>query len=140
MSNWFAIDIDRDILGGYGPQGLYLYHDNIKNRIEISAISYDENILTVKDTSNNTIQLSDEPNIQLFKDTVYTQWQLWDTQYGAQFDDDRIDYVPWVLKSKEAIAIYFNLIPNNSNQSLFYKFNNSNTNTNSYDSDNAIAA
>ena len=120
MSNpWFAVQLDRDfITHGYG-MGIYYYEKN-KPRVIIEGISYDGNILKVK-SNNIEINIDSEPDIDFYRNSLYKDWEEWNDKYGVNYGDDDVDFIPWCLKTKKALAIELNLIKNSENESLYIK-------------------
>ena len=101
--DWFATDVDRDFYTNYYGDGIRLYISNKENSkmgyIIIKIVDFTDGILRVKDNENNIIELNNEPNIGLFTNTLYNEWEKWDTLYGHTYEEDRTDYKPWVYKT-----------------------------------------
>lgn len=101
--NWFATQVDRDfITRRYGEAHPRLYVDG-NGYILITGVSYNDDMLIVKDAHGNLIELNSEPNNELFETTLYNDWKTFDDTIGKN-DDDRTDYEPWAYNSIKALA------------------------------------
>ena len=105
---WFALEIDRDFYyNSYGEGKPRLYF-NRERYVVIESATYDpsDNVLTVTDKKGNIHILNTEPDHQLFKDTIYKDWEIFDqrTFYKGSDMEDRSDYEPWMYNSLGALA------------------------------------
>jgi hypothetical protein len=105
---WFAIEIDRDFYyNSYGEGKPRLYF-NTDRYVVIESATYDrsDNVLTVTDKKGDIHILNTEPDHQLFKDTIYKDWEIFDqrTFYKGSDMEDRSDYEPWMYNSLAALA------------------------------------
>lgn len=105
---WFALEIDRDFYyNSYGEGKPRLYF-NPERYVVIESATYDpsDNVLTVTDKKGDIHILNTEPDHQLFKDTIYKDWEIFDqrTFYKGSDMEDRSDYEPWMYNSLEALA------------------------------------
>lgn len=112
---WFATQVDRDFITGQFGDGERLYMSSISDYKIIKGVSFEGNRLTVKDQSGNLIVLDTEPDNELFKSSLLTQWKSWDNEYGAAQGDDQCDYKPWAYISLEALAIGLGVIERETN-------------------------
>ena len=114
---WFATHIDRDFqYGGYGNGKPRLYvSDNVYGHI--TPISFVNGVLTVKDEWGDTFNLTNEPDNNWFRQTLYKEWLKFDEKMVG--DEDRSDYEPWAYNSLEAIAAEFKLTE--APEKMFYK-------------------
>jgi len=101
MNYWFALQIDRDFYTGIYGDGIRLYIDSTSDYKIITGVSYENDILKVKDNEGNVITLENEPNNNMFENTIYTDWKIFD-QPGIE---DRSDYEPWAYSSKKSLAL-----------------------------------
>ena len=114
---WFATHIDRDFqYGGYGTGKPRLY---IKENLytDITALSFENGVLKVKDEWGDEFCLRNEPDNEWFRQTVYKKWEEFDQKMKG--DEDRVDYEPWAYNSLEAIAAEFKLVE--EPVEMFYK-------------------
>ena len=103
---WFATQVDRDFLDGSYGQGTRLYSDEFEEEYKlITGFSYDGSILKVRDSNGNIIELKNEPENKRFENTIKWDWKDWDTNHGANFEEDRCDFEPWAYDSLEALAV-----------------------------------
>ena len=105
---WFALEIDRDFYyNSYGEGKPRLYF-NRERYVVIESATYDpsDNVLTVTDKKGDIHILNTEPDHQLFKDTIYKDWEIFDqrTFYKGSDMEDRSDYEPWMYNSLGALA------------------------------------
>jgi len=106
-----AIEIDRDFYTnsyGEGVPRLYLNVDP-HSYVLIKSSTYDKEnqVLTVVDNNGNTHVLSNEPDGELFKNTIYLDWTNFDRDFFERWGYDkenRSDYEPWMYNSIEALA------------------------------------
>ena len=114
MNYWFAVDIDRCHISGRYGTGVRLYSDIIDSNtcfliIDKYQIEGDNFYVFSKpdelcgNTDSIRIQLIGEPNTNIFKQSLWGHWKLWDTKYGQYQEDDRSDYEPIVYESKEKL-------------------------------------
>tara|TARA_B100001248_G_C27212403_1_gene376413 strand:- start:127 stop:603 length:477 start_codon:yes stop_codon:yes gene_type:complete len=126
---YIALEIDRRFWcdktrrgGGYG-NGIQLHDLNNPDYFNyklIEGVSYDGNILKVKDMeTNDIIDIIQEPNLDLYKNTIHREWKNWDLKYGYK-DEDRCDYQPWALVSKDALASNLGLTTNTSEKNMYW--------------------
>ena len=119
---WYLAHIDRCIHTGFINSGYRLVRENQEDA-SITGVSYNNNVLEVKDSSGEIIKLTNEPNNHKFIDTLYKEWEKWDGITFEEYDEDdeqRCDYKPYALKSLEAAAISLELIENsNMGESVF---------------------
>tara|TARA_Y100000590_G_scaffold465128_1_gene636532 strand:+ start:1327 stop:1740 length:414 start_codon:yes stop_codon:yes gene_type:complete len=109
--SWMAIEIDRDFYTnsyGEGVPRLYLNVDP-HSYVLIKSSTYDKEnqVLTVVDNNGNTHVLSNEPDGELFKNTIYLDWTNFDRDFFERWGYDkenRSDYEPWMYNSIEALA------------------------------------
>ena len=109
--SWMAIEIDRDFYTnsyGEGVPRLYLNVDP-HSYVLIKSSTYDKEnqVLTVVDNNGNTHVLSNEPDGELFKNTIYLAWTNFDRDFFERWGYDkenRSDYEPWMYNSIEALA------------------------------------
>ena len=114
---WFATHIDRDFqYGGYGNGKPRLY---IKENLytDITALSFENGVLKVRDEWGDTFNLTNEPDNEWFRQTLYQKWLKFDNKMVG--DEDRADYEPWAYNSLEAIASEFKLV--DAPKEMFYK-------------------
>lgn len=117
---YFVCQIDRDFkTGRYGEDTPRLYL-NKTSYINITGVSYNDNLLIVKDEFDNHLKLKTEPNNQIFEETLYKDWKKFDEEIG-KFDDDRTDYEPWALNSLESLAIELKLLDKNGVKMYYNK-------------------
>ena len=109
MKYWFAVEIDRDYKTHSYGNGVRLYLDSSTNYTIVQGISYENNILTLKDATGKIIVLNKEPNNLLFENSVHNDWVKWDKKYGECYEQNRNDYEPWAFNSLKALAFEFNL-------------------------------
>ena len=109
MKYWFAVEVDRDYKTNSYASGVRLYVDNTTTYQIIKGVSYENNILVVKNINNELITLEKEPNNLLFENSVFDDWVKWDKKYGESENENRIDFEPWAYASKKALAFEFNL-------------------------------
>jgi len=107
-NSWFALEIDRDFyFNSYGEGKPRLYF-NPERYVVIKSAVYDrnDNILTVTDAKGETHILSNEPDHQLFKDSIFKDWQIFDERTFCKGSDmeDRTDYEPWMFNSLQSLA------------------------------------
>ena len=101
MNYWFALQIDRDFYTGTYGDGIRLYVDSTSDYKIITGVSYENDILKVKDSKGNIITLENEPDNNMFKNTIYMDWKIFD-----QPDiENRTDYEPWAYSSKKSLAL-----------------------------------
>lgn len=117
---WCAVQLDRDFETGEYGLGIY-YYELGKARKIIEGVSYHENVLVVK-SGDYEFKITEEPDINFFRNGVYKNWQEWNSRYGYRYEDDNVDFIPWCLKSLKALAIELNLIDNTDNESLYNKY------------------
>ena len=122
-SNWcYLAHIDRCIHSEFINSGYRLVRENYEDA-SITGVSYNDNVLKVKDSNGKIIKLTTEPNNHKFIDTLYKEWEKWDGITFEEYDEDdeqRCDYKPYALKSLEAAAISLDLIENsNMGESVF---------------------
>ena len=112
---WYLAQIDRCIHTGFLNSGYRLVRENQEDTY-ITGVSYQNNLLKVKDSYGKIINLTTEPNNNKFIDTLYKEWEEWDKETFINNnnidDEDRYDYKPYALKSLEAAALSLNLINN----------------------------
>ena len=110
---WYLAQIDRCIHTGFLNSGYRLVRENQEDTY-ITGVSYQNNLLKVKDSYGKIINLTTEPNNNKFIDTLYKEWEKWDgiTFEKNKDDEDRCDYKPYALKSLKAAAISLKLIDN----------------------------
>ena len=79
-NSWFALEIDRDFyFNTYGEGNPRLYFNPDRYVVIKSAVyDADDNILTVTDTNGENHILTNEPDHQLFKSTIYNDWLHFD--------------------------------------------------------------
>ena len=114
---WFATHIDRDFQNvGYGTGKPRLY---IKENLytDITALSFENGVLKVRDEWGDTFNLTNEPDNEWFRQTLYQKWLKFDKKMVG--DEDRADYEPWAYNSLEAIASEFKLV--DAPKEMFYK-------------------
>ena len=107
--SWMAIEIDRDFYNntyGEGPPRLYF---DPHSYVLIKSGTYDKEnqVLTVVDNNGQTHVLSNEPDGELFKNTIYLDWTNFDRDFFERWGCDkenRSDYEPWMYNSIEALA------------------------------------
>ena len=110
VDTWFATQVDRCFETGMYGSGYRLYVSP-DSYIIIEGVSYDgeKNILEVKDRKNNVYVLSNEPDNESFKKTLFQKWETWDRRCGFCYGEDRCDYKPWAFSSLKALAIELKL-------------------------------
>ena len=106
-NSWFTTQIDRDFKTGFYGDGIR-FHNNPHNVYDyeiIIGVSYNQetNVLIVKNSSDEEITISFEPETQLFKKIIYEDWKEWDEKYG-KLDEDRTDYKPLCHNSIKSLA------------------------------------
>ena len=113
MDNWFALQIDRDFITRTYGDGirLYLALDLDKYYI-IKSGTYKDDVLTISTKCGETFTLKTEPNNKLFSESIYKLWEVYDKKYLCD-DENRVDYEPWALNSKKALAIEMKLFTEN---------------------------
>lgn len=102
--DWFSTQVDRCFESGlYGCDiRIYITKDYY---FEVKGIKFEDNVLTLQETKIGQIfKLSNEPNIDMFKEDLLKKWTLWDKTNGKMMGDDRCDYKPWVHTSLKALA------------------------------------
>ena len=82
-------------------------------------MAYRGGFLTVKDEWGDTFNLTNEPDNNWFRQTLYKEWEKFDEKMVG--DEDRSDYEPWAYNSLEAIAAEFKLV--DAPKKKFYKPN-----------------
>ncbi len=113
ISSYFVLQIDRDFTTNEYVTGLRLVIDKVDDFIiydDIKGISFENDKLIVSTKNNEMFELINEPHNDLFKKTIYKGWKDWDSKYGKYQDEARVDFEPWSLNSKKAIAKSLNLI------------------------------
>ena len=120
---WFATQVDRDFKTGYYGDGIRLYIEGDPNiYCIIKGISFKDGKLIVQNQLNNEmIELSSEPNNELFENTILKQWKEWDSNYGLMQDEDRPDYEPWAYNSISGLAKEFKLLEKDEGIKQFYE-------------------
>jgi len=107
-SSWFALEIDRDFYFNTYGEGKPRLYFNPERYVVIKSAVYNrtDNILTVTDSKGETHILSSEPDHELFKDTIFKDWQIFDQMtFGKGSDmEDRTDYEPWMFNSLQSLA------------------------------------
>ena len=107
-SSWFALEIDRDFYFNTYGEGKPRLYFNPERYVVIKSAVYDrnDNILTVTDANGENHILSNEPDHQLFKDSIFKDWQIFDEQTFCKGSDmeDRCDYEPWMFNSLQSLA------------------------------------
>ena len=101
MNYWFALQIDRDFYNGTYGDGIRLYVDSTLNYKIITGVSYENDILKVKDSEGNIITLENEPDNNMFKNTIYLDWKI----FNQPDIENRTDYEPWAYSSKKSLAL-----------------------------------
>lgn len=105
---WFALEIDRDFYYNSYCEGKPRLYFNPDRYVVIESATYDrsDNVLTVTDKKGDIHILNTEPDHQLFKDTIYKHWEIFDQRtFGKGSDmEDRSDYEPWMYNSLGALA------------------------------------
>ena len=114
-NSWFSTQIDRDFKTGLYGDGIR-FHSNPHNVYDyeiITGVSYNQetNVLIVKNSSDEEITISFEPETQLFKKIIYEDWKEWDEKYG-KLDEDRTDYKPLCHNSIKSLAKELGLYDN----------------------------
>ena len=114
-NSWFTTQIDRDFKTGFYGDGIR-FHNNPHNVYDyeiITGVSYNQetNVLIVKNSSDEEITISFEPETQLFKKIIYEDWKEWDEKYG-KLDEDRTDYKPLCHNSIKSLAKELGLYDN----------------------------
>lgn len=124
---YIALEIDRKFWcpetgrgGGYG-NGIQLHdlrNPGYFNYKIIEGVSYENKVLKVKNNeTGEIIEITKEPNLELYKNTIHKEWKNWDLKYGHLDEENRSDYQPWALISKDALAANLGLIQYNSDVS-----------------------
>lgn len=107
-SSWFALEIDRDFYFNTYGEGKPRLYFNPERYVVIKSAAYDhtDNILTVTDSKGETHILSSEPDHELFKDSIFKDWQIFDERTFCKGSDmeDRCDYEPWMFNSLQSLA------------------------------------
>jgi hypothetical protein len=104
---WFATQIERDHKTGHNGDGIRLYCNDDEDEYKIiTGISFDGNVLQVKDSYGVIINLDNEPDNKRFENTLFRDWKIWDNEYGEYYEETRFDYEPWVYDSLTTLAIY----------------------------------
>ena len=109
MKYWFAVEVEKDYKTNSVSPGVRLYIDNTSKYQIIKGVSYENDILIVKNNNNEVITLEKEPNNLLFENSVYDDWVKWNKKYGECYNNSAIDFEPWSYASKKALAFEFNL-------------------------------
>jgi hypothetical protein len=117
MKYWFALQIDRDFYNGTYGDGIRLYIDSTLNYKIITGVSYENDILKVKDSEDNIITLENEPDNNMFENTIYVDWKLFDSPYI----ENRSDYEPWAYASKKSLAIDLKICKEETIEKFFNK-------------------
>ena len=102
--DWFSTQVDRCFESGLygGDIRIYITKDYY---FEVKGIKFEDNVLTLQETKIGQIfKLSNEPNIDMFKEDLLKRWNLWDKNTGKMMGDDRCDYKPWAHTSLKALA------------------------------------
>jgi hypothetical protein len=118
-TTWFATQVDRDFLTKMYGNGTRLYMNGEYNII--TGVSYENNVLIVKDSNGDNIELTTEPDNIKFTNTLYNDWKNWDSSYGKYEDEDRSDYEPFAYDSMKSLANELNLT--NENVEMYYNPN-----------------
>ena len=107
-NSWFALEIDRDFYFNTYGEGKPRLYFNPDRYVVINSAVYDpdDNILTVTDANGENHILTNEPDHQLFKSTIYNDWLHFDKMtFGKGSDmEDRCDYEPWMFNSLKSLA------------------------------------
>ena len=107
-NSWFALEVDRDFYNNSYGEGKPRLYFNPERYVVIKSAVYNrtDNILTVTDATGETHILSNEPDHQLFKDSIFKDWQIFDerTFYKGSDMEDRCDYEPWMFNSLKSLA------------------------------------
>lgn len=109
--SWMAIEIDRDFYTnsyGEGTPRLYFNADSYV-LIKMGSGNYDKEnrVLTVVDNVGKTHVLSNQPDSDLFKNTIYLDWTTFNRDYFKLLgcdEENRSDFEPWMYNSIEALA------------------------------------
>lgn len=118
--NWFATEVDRDFKTKLYGDGYRLYLEVLNGEyLLVEGISYENKILKLKESGGAIIEISNEPNLKLFEDTIFKDWKEFDEKYG-QYDEDRTDYEPWAYRSRYAFAQELNLVEHNDNVKMYH--------------------
>jgi hypothetical protein len=115
--SWFATLAKRDFETEEYSEGIRLYIEGIYTII--CGISFCENgILTVKNSNNEYIKLTEEPDNIIFSNTLQSDWNMWNDMYGKHEPNSQ-EYKPFAYNSKESLAVEFGLIDYN-NIKMYY--------------------
>lgn len=109
MRFWFAVQVDRDYKTHDYGGGTRLYIDSSINYKIVKGVSYENDVLIVKDEDGTLITLDNEPNNLLFENSIHLDWTKWDKKFGENDPENRSDYEPWAYASKKALALELNL-------------------------------
>ena len=124
MQIWFATQIDIDHKNSYYDDEIRLYSSNFNEEYKlITGVSFDNNILKVKDYDGYIIELENEPDNKKFENTLFRDWERWDSVFGSSYDD-RTVYEPWAYDSVKTLAIdlgVHNIDENEYDIQMFYK-------------------
>lgn len=108
MSNtnfWFATQVDRDFKTlKYGEDQPRLYYNNSEDYVLIEGVSYENDILIVKDSNNKLYILEDEPDNTTFESTLHREWKIKEQTHKQLWREDLYDYEPWAYNSKKSLA------------------------------------
>ena len=102
---WFATQVDRDFKTyKYGEDQPRLYYNNSEDYVLIEGVSYENDILIVKDSNNKLYILEDEPDNTKFETTLHRDWTIKKNTHKLLWNEDRYDYEPWAYNSKKSLA------------------------------------
>ena len=120
---YFIIQVDRCFKTGLYGEGNEIHIEEpskAKNYINtkygiIKSAKYTESgslVVQIKYPDSDILEnitLDCEPDQELFENTLYKDWQLWDKNYGI-YDENRSDYEPWSFNSLKSLAIELNCL------------------------------
>lgn len=135
---WFAVEIDRNFsTGEYGdkkeiyievkndnPNYIKLKHGKINSGKYTEDNKLEVDIKFSNDEDIKKLTLNDEPDHELFENTLYKDWKLWDNMYGI-YDENRSDYEPWSFNSLKSLAIEMNCFEAKDNEKIQLYWNKS---------------
>ena len=108
LSNYWAVQVDRDWRTGRYGEGIRLYHQldtNPQSYVVVRKQTANaDGSVTVNASDGRSYTLVSEPNIDLWARSEYAAWKSWDANHGASMEEDRPDYEPWAYKTRAGFA------------------------------------